>query len=96
MKVCPVNAISRDKNGAMVMNYDKCIGCKMCQNACPLGNISYHPSLRRVFKCDLCEGEPKCAAFCPGKAIVYEEVDAVAERRKLVSEKYRDVIGEEA
>ncbi len=95
LKICPVHAISQDENGAMVINYDRCIGCKMCQNACPLGNISYHPALRKVFKCDLCGGEPKCATFCPGGAIVFEETDAVAERRKLIGEKYKDVIGEE-
>ena len=57
MKVCPVKAITQDENGAMVMNYERCIGCKMCMNACPLGNISYSPRLRKVFKCDLCGGE---------------------------------------
>ena len=35
LKVCPVRAISRDENGAVVMNPDKCIGCKMCTKVCP-------------------------------------------------------------
>ena len=48
LKVCPVRAISRDENGAVVMNPDKCIGCKMCLNACPLGNISYYPEIGRA------------------------------------------------
>ena len=47
LEVCPVKAISRDENGAVVMNYSKCIGCRMCMNACPLGNITYHPEARR-------------------------------------------------
>ena len=54
LKVCPVHAISRNEYGAVVMNYDKCIGCKMCMNACPLGNISTHPAAARVFKCSRC------------------------------------------
>ena len=95
MKCCPVHAISRDDNGAMVMNYDKCIGCKMCLNACPLGNISYHPAAKRVFKCDLCGGEPKCARYCPGGAITFVETDTVDERRKAVGDRYKDLIGEE-
>ncbi len=96
MKVCPVHAITRDENGAMVMNYDKCIGCKMCMHACPLGNISYHPLVRKVFKCDLCGGDPKCAKYCPGHAIEFVDTDADHEKRALVSEKYKDLIGEEA
>ncbi|MGN1003085.1 MAG: 4Fe-4S dicluster domain-containing protein [Oscillospiraceae bacterium] len=95
MKVCPMHAISRDENGAFTINYDRCIGCKMCMNACPLGNISYHPAVKRVFKCDLCGGEPKCAAYCPGEAICYVDTDEPSARRKLVGERYRDLIGEE-
>lgn len=96
MNVCPVKAITQDEHGAMVMNYDRCIGCKMCMNACPLGNISYSPKLRKVFKCDLCGGDPKCAKFCPGEAIVYVDPDQIADRKKLVADKFKDVFGEEA
>ena len=95
-KVCPVHAISTDANGARVMNYDKCIGCKTCLNACPLGNISFHPAVRKVFKCDLCGGDPKCAKFCPGGAITFVDPDELTDRKKLVAEKYKDVFGEEA
>ena len=91
-----MKAISRNENGAVVINYKRCIGCRMCLNACPLGNITYHPEARRVFKCDLCDGDPKCARYCPGHAIVYEDTDTLPDKRKLVGEKYRDVIaGEE-
>ena len=95
MKVCPVHAISRDANGAVVMNENKCIGCKMCLNACPLGNISYHPIAKKVFKCDLCGGEPKCARYCPGSAITFVDTDTTDERRKAVGDRYKDLIGEE-
>lgn len=95
MEVCPVKAISRNENGAVVMNYSKCIGCKMCMNACPLGNISFHPEVRKVFKCDLCDGDPKCAKYCPGHAITFEDTDTLPDKRKLVGEKYRDVIAGE-
>lgn len=71
LKVCPVHAIRRDENGAVVMNPDKCIGCKMRLNACPLGNISYHPAVGRVFKCDLCGGEPRCGALGPDNKLIF-------------------------
>jgi len=95
-KVCPVHAISTDENGARKINYDKCIGCKMCMNACPLGNISFHPEVRKVFKCDLCGGDPKCAKYCPGHAIVYVDPDEAGERKKVVAENFKNVFGEEA
>ena len=96
MKVCPVKAITRNENNAVVINYSKCIGCKMCENACPLGNISYHPTLRKVFKCDLCDGDPKCVKFCPGHALEFVDTDAIHDKRAAVSAQYRDLIGEEA
>ena len=86
-KVCPVHAISTDENGARTINYDKCIGCKMCMNACPLGNISFHPEVKKVFKCDLCGGDPKCAKYCPGGAITVEDADAIDSRKKETAAK---------
>ena len=96
MKVCPVRAITRDENNAVVINYKKCIGCKMCENACPLGNISYHPMVKKVFKCDLCGGDPKCVKYCPGHALEFTDTDAIHDKRAAVSAQYRDLIGEEA
>jgi Fe-S-cluster-containing hydrogenase component 2 len=94
-KVCPVKAISRDEQGAVVMNPAKCIVCKMCMHACPLGNISFSPLTRKVFKCDLCGGEPKCAEFCPSGAILFMEPEDDAGRKKAVAQKFKEVFGEE-
>ena len=96
LKVCPVSAISRDENGAAVMNPDKCIVCKMCVSACPLGNISFSPITKKVFKCDLCEGEPKCAEYCPSGAILYVDPTEKPDRKKALADRFNDVFGKEA
>jgi Fe-S-cluster-containing hydrogenase component 2 len=95
LKVCPVGAIYRDENGAVVTNEDKCIVCKMCMSACPLGNIGFSPLTKKVFKCDLCEGSPKCAEFCPSGAILFVDPAESLDRKKAVAEKFKDVFGEE-
>lgn len=41
MHVCPVNAITH-KDGAIYVNEQHCIGCKLCALACPFGAI--HPA----------------------------------------------------
>ncbi len=96
VKVCTVKALSRDENGAVVFDANKCIVCKMCMHACPLGNISFNPKARKVFKCDLCEGEPRCAKVCPSGAITFIDPTDSPARKKAVAESFRDVFKEEA
>ena len=95
MKVCPVGAISRDENNAVVMNSSKCIGCKLCMNACPLGNIGVNTEKKQMHKCDLCGGDPKCVKFCPSGALVFEDPADSQDRRKAVAAAFKDVFGEE-
>jgi len=35
VKACPVTATHQDEQGVVVMNYDRCIGCRYCLVACP-------------------------------------------------------------
>jgi molybdopterin-containing oxidoreductase family iron-sulfur binding subunit len=34
-RVCPTGATYRDEKGRIEIDYDKCIGCRMCMAACP-------------------------------------------------------------
>ena len=95
MKVCPVSAISRDEDGAVITDPNKCIACKMCISACPLGNISYSYVGKNIIKCDLCGGEPNCAKICPTGAIQYVEgTTANINKKKIVAAKFNDLFAE--
>jgi Fe-S-cluster-containing dehydrogenase component len=70
--VCPVNAIYRSRDtGALIIDEESCIGCRMCINACPFAAPTVRPDTRKVIKCDLCAGEPQCVEFCASEAIQY-------------------------
>lgn len=72
--VCPVKAISVDKNtGAVVLNPDVCIGCKQCLSVCPFGAIHYDAERKLYYKCDLCRGEPECVKWCYTGAVEYKQ-----------------------
>jgi len=87
-KACPANAIyDIEQIGAVLINYDECIGCGSCVAACPFGNMLMgveEPGY--VFKCDLCLGDPACARFCPTGAITYDEVPPLTGKQEMVLE----------
>lgn len=41
-QVCPVGATYQREDGLVVMNYDKCIGCRYCEVACPYNLRSFN------------------------------------------------------
>lgn len=92
MRVCPNGAIFRDQNGAVVVNRNKCIGCKACISACPLGNIHYSFSQNKIVKCDLCGGDPQCAKYCPTRAIEYLDSTTVnMGKKRALASKFKEL-----
>jgi Fe-S-cluster-containing hydrogenase component 2 len=76
--VCPKNALSRDSSlGRVVLDYDLCLGCKMCIIACPFGGIGFDTVARQVIKCDLCDGDPACVRFCEPEALQFVPASSV-------------------
>lgn len=87
LKVCPVNAITKETAGGVMIDYDLCIGCKVCLALCPLGAESIDPKSKRIVKCDLCKGSPVCVKFCQTKAIDFVRRDRVdfAKKRRVAA-----------
>jgi len=83
MYVCPTNAISRNEDtGAIILDENKCVGCRSCYNYCPLGAIKISVKTKKMIKCDLCDGEPACVEACDYGALSYESIDEATEHKR--------------
>lgn len=81
MSVCPAGAIYRDPEfGAVLVDRDKCLGCRYCSWACEFGAPQFDRD-GLMTKCDMCidrlrEGkQPACVKTCCGGAITLEPVE---------------------
>jgi carbon-monoxide dehydrogenase iron sulfur subunit len=82
--ICPKKAISRDEAlNRVIIDYDACIGCRMCAVVCPFGAINFDVLARKVIKCDFCDGDPQCVRFCETGALKYMEASEVGEVKQM-------------
>ena len=51
---CPEEAITKRKDGIVVMDYEQCTGCELCIEACPYNAISFDADKDVAQKCNLC------------------------------------------
>ena len=83
VEVCPTGAITkRSEDGIVVVDKDKCNGCRECFNACPF-DIPQFGKDGIMQKCDYCleSGRiPACTESCPGEALFYGALDELLKK----------------
>jgi formate dehydrogenase iron-sulfur subunit len=83
--VCPVTAIRKLPEGPVVINENKCIGCRYCYQACPFKIPRFDFAKRVTRKCHLCYNrtpllnymKPACVAACPVGALAFDYKDEI-------------------
>ena len=81
MKECKIeDAIYRRDDGLVIINPEKCSGCKLCVDGCPYGAIYFNETLNIAQKCTGCahlldDGweVPRCVDQCPTDALRFGE-----------------------
>jgi len=83
VSACLVGAITLTREGPVIYDPDKCIGCRYCMLACPFHIPRYewdstHPY---IMKCTMCfdrlkDGlQPACVEACPNQVMLFGERD---------------------
>jgi len=86
MKVCPAAAISKRDDGIVLIDANKCIGCRYCSWACPYGAPQFNTTLGVMTKCNMCydlvdKGErPACVEACPYRAMDFGPLDELQKK----------------
>jgi len=97
--VCPTGAsYKRVEDGIVLVNEDKCIGCKLCSWACPYGAREFDEDAGVMKKCTLCidriynknldevDRVPACVLTCPTNARHYGDLaDPTSDVSKMVA-----------
>ena len=85
--MCPTGAsFKRESDGLVLVDYDKCIGCKYCAWACPYGVRELDENRKVMSKCTLCvdriddqalpeaDRKPACVMACPTSARLFGDI----------------------
>jgi len=85
VSACPVGALTKTREGAVIYDGSKCMGCRYCMMACPYGipRYDWDQPVPYVRKCILCydrikEGRlPACVEVCPTEATIFGDRDGL-------------------
>lgn len=83
IRVCPAKAITRRADGIVIVDEQRCLGCRECEQFCPYGAPQFNTQLKRMQKCSMCFGrvdeglQPACATLCPTGALQWGDWETI-------------------
>jgi Fe-S-cluster-containing dehydrogenase component len=84
VQVCPVGATFETDDGVVLVDAQRCIGCRYCIQACPYGARFFNPVTDTADKCTFCYHRitqgllPACVEVCPTQARMFGDLKSPA------------------
>jgi len=70
MEICPADALELRPGGGVLLNEEKCFGCRRCVAACSIGAVNFDKESQKPIICSHCG---VCTTFCPHDCLVMME-----------------------
>jgi Fe-S-cluster-containing dehydrogenase component len=71
-EVCPADALTKRPGGGVLLDSEKCFGCRKCVPACSFGAVNFDRETQRPIICTHCG---VCSTFCTHDCLVMTEVE---------------------
>jgi anaerobic dimethyl sulfoxide reductase subunit B (iron-sulfur subunit) len=91
VEACPAGAMTKRADGIVLIDADKCIGCRYCEWACPYGAPQFDEARGVMTKCDMCQDllaqgqNPVCVDACPLRALQVGELSELQAQHGVVN-----------
>jgi anaerobic dimethyl sulfoxide reductase subunit B (iron-sulfur subunit) len=91
VEVCPAGAMTKNADGLVLVDADKCIGCRYCEWACPYGAPQFDEAAGVMTKCNFCQDlqaqgqNPACVDACPMRALEFGELANLRAKHGVVN-----------
>ena len=75
-EVCPAGALEARPGGGVLLNAEKCFGCRRCVPACSVGAVGFDAEAQKPIICTHCG---VCTTFCTHDCLVMHEMEGEAD-----------------
>jgi anaerobic dimethyl sulfoxide reductase subunit B (iron-sulfur subunit) len=86
VEVCPTKAMHQREDGIVLIDPQRCMGCRYCEMACPYRAPQFDPAQGVMTKCDFCadlldsEESPACVSACQMRVLHFGDLDDLRTR----------------